>query len=105
MVKVIWTDSAIQDLQDIGEYISKDSFRYAEQTVASLFDAPSILNNHPKAGKMVPEFGLQTIRELICGNYRIIYQIVNFEQIDILSVHNSSRLIRNTIKFEDDSNL
>ena len=101
MVEVIWTDSAIQELQEIGEFISKDSPRYAEMTVSSLFEAPSILTNHPYVGKMVPEFGIQSIRELICGSYRIIYQIVNYERIDVLTVHNSSRLIRNTIKLED----
>jgi plasmid stabilization system protein ParE len=57
MVKIIWTDNAIQDLNEIGEYISNDSPKYAELTVLSLFDAPSILIHHPKAGKMVPEFG------------------------------------------------
>ena len=33
MVEVIWTDNAIEDLNDIGEYIARDSERYAEITV------------------------------------------------------------------------
>lgn len=33
MVQVNWTDSALQDLDDIGDYIAKDSLRYAEITV------------------------------------------------------------------------
>jgi len=101
MVEIIWTDAAIQDLHEIGEYISMDSPKYADLTVSSLFDAPSILINHSKAGKMVPEFAIQSLRELICGSYRIVYQIVNDERIEILTVHHSSRLIRNTIKFKD----
>ena len=101
MVKIIWTNAAIQDLNDIGEYIGKDSPRYAELTVLSLFDAPSILINHPKAGKMVPEFMSPIIRELIRGSYRIVYKIVSYEQIDILTVHNCSRLIRNIIDSDE----
>ena len=97
MVEIIWTDFAIQDLNEIGEYINKDSPKYAELTVSILFEVPSILINHPNAGKMVPEFSLQSIRELICGNYRIIYKIVNYGRIDIITVHNCSRLIRNVI--------
>jgi addiction module RelE/StbE family toxin len=77
MVEIIWTDFAIQDLSEIGEYINKDSPKYAELTVSKLFEVPSILINHPNAGKMVPEFSSKSIRELICGNYRIIYKIVN----------------------------
>ena len=33
MVKVVWTDQAIQDLNDIGDYITKDSERYAREVV------------------------------------------------------------------------
>ncbi|MBA4408567.1 MAG: type II toxin-antitoxin system RelE/ParE family toxin [Bacteroidota bacterium] len=102
MVEIIWTDNAIQDLNEIGDYISLDSTKYAERTVSTLFDAPSILFNHPRAGKVVPEFASQAIRELILGNYRIIYRIVNYTRIDILTVHNCSRLIRNVISFIDE---
>ena len=102
MVEIIWTDTAIQDLNDIGEYINNDSPKYAELTVSNLFNAPSILVHHPQSGKIVPEFASPSIRELIFGNYRIIYRIMNYEQIDILTVHNCSRLIRNTIDFRED---
>jgi len=72
MAEVIWSDSAIQDLNDIGEYISKDSEKYAEITVSQLFSSTDILEDHPKAGKIVPEFEIESIRELILGNYRIV---------------------------------
>lgn len=103
MVEIIWTDNAIKDLIEIGEFIAKDSSKYAELTVSTLFDAPSILINHPSAGKMVPEFSSPKIRELINGNYRIVYRIVDYERIDILTVHNCSRLIGNTLPFDEES--
>ncbi len=65
MVKVVWTDSAIFDLNDIGEYIAKSSERYAQLTVTRLFDSVDILGEHPRAGKIVPEFQNNKIRELI----------------------------------------
>jgi plasmid stabilization system protein ParE len=102
MVEIVWTDSAIQDLIEIGDYIGIDSPKYAELTVSTLFDAPSILINHPNAGKIVPEFAKASLRELISGNYRIIYGIVNYERIDILTVHNCSRLVRNVLSSDDD---
>jgi plasmid stabilization system protein ParE len=55
MVKVIWTDTAIFDLNEIGEYISKDSEKYAQLTVDRLFNAVDILEEQPRLGKMVPE--------------------------------------------------
>lgn len=101
MVEIIWTDNAIGDLLEIGEFIGKDSPKYAELTVSTLFYLPSVLIHHPKAGKVVPEFAKPDIRELISGNYRLIYRIVNYERIDVLTVHYCSRLIGNTIKQED----
>lgn len=65
MVKVVWTDSALSDLNDIGEFIAKYSVRYAQLTVSRLFDSVNILETHPKAGKEVPELNNNSIRELI----------------------------------------
>ena len=100
MVEVNWTNSAIQDLNDIGDYIAKDSTRYAEITVQELFDSVDILEKHPHSGVVVPEFNNESIRQLVRGNYRIIYGIVNEFRIDILTVHNCARLISNTRPFK-----
>jgi addiction module RelE/StbE family toxin len=100
MVEVRWTASALQDLNDIGEYISKDSIKYAEITVNELFDSVDILENHPRAGVMVPEFNVDYLRQINRGNYRVVYQIINEFRIDILTVHNSARLISNTNFFK-----
>jgi toxin ParE1/3/4 len=104
MVKVTWTESALSDLNDIGEYISKDSVRYAELTVANLFESSEILETHPNAGKKVPELNNDLFRELIRGSYRIIYKIVDDHRIDILTIHRSSRLLGNTYDFENTLN-
>jgi addiction module RelE/StbE family toxin len=94
---VYWTDSAIQDLNDIGDYISKDSQKYAEITVNHLFNAADILETYPYSGKVVPEFNKEYIRELIRGNYRLVYQIVGENRIDILTVHHCARLTTNML--------
>ncbi len=97
MAQVIWTGSALQDLTDIGEYISKDSEKYAEITVSQLFSSTDILEDHPKAGKVVPEFEIESIRELIRGNYRIVYQLIEGHTIYVLAVHHGARLLGNII--------
>lgn len=101
MVKVVWTDSAIVDLNDIGEHIAKDSERYAELTVDRLFNSVDILEEQPQSGKMVPEIQNDKIRELIRGSYRIVYHIVDEFRIDITTIHNCSRLIGNTYDFSE----
>jgi addiction module RelE/StbE family toxin len=101
MAEVIWTESALADLEDIGEYIAKDSVRYAELTITKLFESPDILELNPKAGKMIPELQNESIRQIIRGSYRIIYHVVDEYRIDILTVHRSSRLLSYTYDFED----
>jgi len=93
MVKVIWTDNAISNLDEIGNYIAQNSERYAAITVQKLFEAVDILEQHPKSGRMVPEFENENIRELIRGNYRIIYEIVDEFRIDITSILHGAKLL------------
>lgn len=100
MVQVNWTDSALEDLNDIGDYIAKDSPRYAEITVNRLFESVDILENHPYSGVMTPEFKNESIRQITRGDYRIVYRIINESRIDILTVHNCARLITNTKPFK-----
>lgn len=95
MVEVRWTDQALYDVDNIAEFIAKDSIKYAKIQVERFFDKVIILNTHPRAGRVVPEISEDDLRELIQGNYRIIYQIVSNSQIDILTVHHSRRLLKN----------
>lgn len=101
MVEIKWTASALQELEDIGEYIAKDSIRYAEITVFELFSSVDILEHYPKAGAKVPEFNEESIRHLIVGNYRIVYHLASEFMIEILTVHNTARLLSNTKAFKD----
>ena len=58
-----------------------------------------ILKTQACSGKNVLEINQENIRELIEGNYRIIYKIVEDNQIDILTIHHSARdLIRRNIE-------
>ena len=100
MVKINWTNFALQDLLEIAEFISKDSIRYAQMTVKYLFESPTPLKTHPKAGRIVPEFKEENLRELIRGSYRIVYRIVDKNRIDILTVHHSARLFKNSPLFK-----
>ena len=81
MVEVRWTDQALDDVDNIAEFIAKDSIKYAKIQVERFFDKVIILTTHPRAGRAVPEINEDDLRELIQGNYRIIYQIVSDSRI------------------------
>jgi len=94
MVKINWTDQAVEDLTNIAEFIRKDSEKYARITVKNIRDRASQLKRFPTSGKIVPEIEKTEIRELIFGNYRIIYKIFSSTRIDILTVHHSARQLK-----------
>jgi len=94
MVKIRWTDFALDNLIAIGDYIEIDSHFYAQRVVNQLFNSVDILENYPFSGRIVPEFNDISIRELIRGNYRIVYKIVSEYDVDIVTVHHSARLLK-----------
>jgi toxin ParE1/3/4 len=97
MVKVIWTQRSLKDLKSIADYISTNSVKYASLTLQRILNVTIYLESNPRIGRMVPEFGRKdSIREIICGNYRIIYIISSSQSVHILTVHHSAKRLRQT---------
>ena len=93
MAKLIWTEFALEDLRLIHEYISLDSKRYADRFIEKLINRVDQLEHFPKSGRVVPEFNSESIRELIEGNYRIVYKILS-NQVAIIRVHHAARQLK-----------
>ncbi len=89
MVKIIWTEFALSDLKQIHEYISRDSKFYADRFVNKIISRVDQLEDFPKSGRVVPEFSSDIIRELIEGNYRIVYKL-HSDHIGVIRIHHSS---------------
>ena len=94
MVKIVWTELSISDLREIFEYIADDSVRYASITANKVYQRVQPLADHPLLGRIAPEFNEKNIRELIEGNYRIIYRIKSEIQIDVLRIYHTARLLK-----------
>ena len=91
MAKVVWTEKAIEDLENIASFHSQYSDNYTSALIKRLFNKPNLLKQMPEMGRIVPEKNDKSIRELIIGNYRIIYQYqVKKEIVSIITVHHSS---------------
>lgn len=93
MAKLNWTDQAITDLNNIAEYIARDSLKYAKIQIKRIRAKAQLLKIFPLAGRIVPELQNPDIRELILGNYRIIHKIISNEKVDILTIHHCARLL------------
>ena|SRR6187402_632536 len=92
MVEIRWTSQAADDLESIADFIALDSGHYASLVVLDALSAVERLNQFPERGRTVPEARNPEIRELILGNYRIIYRFRD-DLVEILSVYHSARLL------------
>ncbi|WP_340103246.1 type II toxin-antitoxin system RelE/ParE family toxin [Rhodohalobacter sp. 8-1] len=93
MAEVRWTPQSLSDMNNIAEYIAKDSEVYAAIQTERFFFTAEALENQIRTGRIVPEIENESIRELILGFYRIIYRVVDENRVDILTIHHSRRSI------------
>jgi len=91
MAEIKWLRSAQNDLNEIFDFISTDSKRYAARQIEKIYSSTQQLIQQPLSGKLVSEINDSTIREIREGNYRIIYRVVSADLVHILLVHHSSR--------------
>jgi toxin ParE1/3/4 len=90
--RVEWSRRALQDLESISEYIAADSPTYAGIVVKKVVHQTKTLAKFPRAGRKVPEFDDENIRELIVYSYRIIYRLQN-EAVVIAAIIHGKRIL------------
>ncbi|MBA4196720.1 MAG: type II toxin-antitoxin system RelE/ParE family toxin [Chitinophaga sp.] len=100
MVELIWSPTAVADIENIAEYIGRDSFKAASNQVQTFVERAKILESYPLIGSIVPELKNSDYRQLLCGRYRIIYKTESEKLIYILTVHHQSRLLKNNPVFK-----
>ncbi len=93
MKRVIWTRQAVEDVEAIRSYVARDSERYATLLVERLVAAVERAGHFPESGRIVPEVGDAALREIVHGNYRIVYRLTR-EAVEIVTVHHGARLLR-----------
>jgi toxin ParE1/3/4 len=91
-MKIIWSPLAIDRASEIAEYIALDKPSAAEKWIATVFSKVELLRPSPESGRVVPEIRNDQFRELIYGNYRIIYRIEK-TQIAILTVRHGKQIL------------
>ena len=90
--KVIWTDSAIADLEEICEYISSDNCAAARRIGRGILDHVKILEAFPFIGPAYPRQSGGAIREIVFRKYRIFYEVSDRSKlVHVLRVWHGAR--------------
>jgi toxin ParE1/3/4 len=91
-MKIIWSPLAIDRASEIAEYIALDKPAAANKWITTVFSKVEQLGSSPEIGRVVPEIGNEQFRELIYGNYRIIYRIEK-KQVLILTIRHGKQIL------------
>jgi toxin ParE1/3/4 len=91
-VKVVWTDRAIARLSSTYEFVAQHSPTAAHGLVAALIERGDSLSGLPRRGRALPGHEDADLRELIDGNYRLVYRVKG-ETVEILTVFERHRLL------------
>lgn len=74
-VELFWSGRSLADLEEIVTYIARESPAVARSFSAKLVDAVNVLAEFPTIGRVVPEYGNETMREILYRNYRVVYEL------------------------------
>jgi plasmid stabilization system protein ParE len=91
-MKITWSPLSIDRATEIARYIAQDNPTAAENWVKALFKKVQLLESSPQIGRVLPETHSDDIRELLYGNYRIIYRL-NESRISILTVRHGKQIL------------
>jgi toxin ParE1/3/4 len=93
MARLIWTEPALRDLDEIAEYIALDDPLAASRYVQKVFDRVERLEAHPQSGKRPSELPRSPYRETVIPPCRVFYRVEG-NTVYIMYVMRSERLLR-----------
>jgi len=88
--RVVWTETAWADLEQLVTYIAKDSSNYAAAFAREALKASRSLARFSNRGREVPEFCDPNVREIFVRSYRLIYA-VSVDVVRILGLVHGAR--------------
>jgi len=91
-MKIIWSPLAVDRVSEIAAYIAQENLDAAENWVNMVFRKLEDLKSFPESGSIVPETENKSIRELIYGNYRLIYRLEE-KRISVLTIRHGKQIL------------
>lgn len=75
--RVVWAKAARQALDDVIAHVARDSPAAARRVLSQALKAGATLTSFAERGRVVPELGDPTVREVFVHSYRLLYEIRN----------------------------
>lgn len=98
MMTIRWTETARADLRAIHAFIARDSRVYARRMVSRIKTTVERLRQFPASGASVLEWNRPELREIVVGNYRVIYRLGDRVVVILTVIHAASQLSDNDLE-------
>jgi toxin ParE1/3/4 len=90
--KIIWSDAAIADLQEVCSYVAQHDPQAAGRIGRGILDHVRVLASFPFIGPTYPRGARGTLREIVFRSYRIFYDVSEKSRsVEILHVWHGAR--------------
>jgi toxin ParE1/3/4 len=99
--RLLWTRRAEADLDAIGDYIAADNPVVAERWVGKLIERIRAALDAPLAGRVVPEVGMEDVREVFLRTCRLVYR-VRLDAVVVLTIFEGHRRFPHDVDVADD---
>jgi plasmid stabilization system protein ParE len=93
-ITITFAASALNDLREMQAWYA-DQFvpEIGTRFIAEIIVKVELLLTHPDMGRIVPEFGVETLRELIHPPFRVVYRY-DAKRIRVVRIWRSERLLK-----------
>jgi len=91
---VTFAESAVKDLEEIRDwYIDQGSPDAGEKLVGEIIAQVERLADFPESGRIVPEFDIANLREIVFPPFRIVYRL-DKNRVRIVRIWRSERILK-----------
>ena len=92
--RITFALSAVVDLEEVRRWhVEQGAPQVGERLLGEIVAVVERLADFPESGRVVPEFGVEGLREIVHPPFRIVYRL-EAERVRIVRVWRSERLLR-----------
>ncbi len=92
--RITFAASAVRDLESISSwYTNQQVPAVGEKLLKEIFSEVERLADFPESGRIVPEFGIANLREIVLPPFRIVYRL-DENRVRVVRVWRSERLFK-----------
>jgi len=93
-IAIVFAASALKDVDDLETYYAREGVpEVGKRLITEIFARVERLGTHPLSGRVVPEFRVEHLREIIYPPFRIVYRY-DKHKVRIVRIWRSARLLK-----------